>query len=38
MNVTSVNIKQKIRIIEVNIKSPSMKELGINVGMNGNFT
>ncbi len=43
MNVTSVNIKQKIRIIEVNIKSPSMKELGINVGMNvtsvnGKFT
>ena len=43
MNVTSVNIKQKIRIIKVNIKSPSMKELGINVGMNvtsvnGKFT
>ena len=36
MIVTSVNIKPKIRVIEVNIKSPTMKEYnaGINVGMN----
>ena len=43
MNVTSVNIKPQIKIIQVNIKSPSMKELGMDVGMNvtsvnGNFT
>ena len=34
MNATSVNIKPQIRIIQVDIKSPSMKDLGINVGMN----
>ena len=43
MNVTSVNIKPQVRIIQVDIKSPSMKELGMNVGMNvtsvtGKFT
>ena len=43
MNATSVNIKPQIRIIQVDIKSPSMKDLGINVGMNdtsvnGKFT
>ena len=43
MNVTSVNIKPQIKIIQVNIKSSSIKELGMDVGMNvnsvnGNFT
>ena len=34
MNVTSVNIKPQIKIIQVNIISPSMKELDMDVGMN----
>ena len=34
MNVTSVYVKPHIRIIQVNIKSTSMKELGMNVGIN----
>ena len=43
MNATSVNIKPQIRIIQVDIKSPSMKDSGMNVGMNvtsvnGKFT
>ena len=43
MNVTRVIIKPKIRIIQVDIQSPSMEELGMNVGMNvtsvnGKFT
>ena len=43
MNVTSVNIKPQIKKFQVNIKFASMKELGMDVGMNvtsvdGNFT
>ena len=43
MNVTSVNIKPQIKIIQINIERPCMIELGMNVGINvtsvnGKFT